>query len=110
MAVTHVQLPHPLVIASKSTMPKKPKRKLPHTPKRLEKGMTVASIGSKFGGRKGMSRKRKTAVQPMRYFKPVLIRKESIPRRRRALNKKLGKRHGTAPRGPAAAYRPTAYR
>src|SRR3989338_1690948 len=38
--------------------------------------MTVASIGSKFGGRKGIRRKRKTAVQPRMNFNESLIYRE----------------------------------
>src|SRR3989344_5631464 len=38
--------------------------------------MTVASIGSKFGGRKGISRKRNTAVQPRMNFNESLIYRE----------------------------------
>src|SRR3990167_9372706 len=66
MAVIQVHPPQPEVTASNKTMPKNPKAKLPNTPNRFENGIIVASIGSKFGGLKGIKRKRKTMTQPSR--------------------------------------------
>ena len=65
-AVIQVHAPQPDVTASNKTIPKNPKAKLPNTPNRLENGIIVASIGSKFGGRKGIRRKRKNTTQPSR--------------------------------------------
>src|SRR3989344_3577955 len=63
IAVTQVHAPQPEVTASNKTIPKNPKAKLPNSPNRFENGIIVASIGSKFGGRNGIRRKRKTTIQ-----------------------------------------------
>src|SRR3990167_3804600 len=63
-AVIQVHTPQPEVTASKRIIPKKPKINEPKIPNFLENGIIVASIGSKFGGLKGIKRKRKTTIHP----------------------------------------------
>src|SRR3989344_6128758 len=63
-------------------MPRKPNKKLPSGPYRLENGITVASIGSKFGGLKGIKRKAKTAAHPITTLRQpvvIFIRSTRIP-------------------------------
>src|SRR3989338_8308346 len=77
-AVIQVHAPQPEVTASNKTIPKNPKAKLPNSPNRFENGIIVASIGSKFGGRNGIKRKRKTTTQPSANFSQPVVNSSFI--------------------------------
>ena len=63
-AVRSVQIPNLPVIMSKSTILKKAKQKPANPPYALLNGICVASIGSIFGGRNGISRISRHAIKP----------------------------------------------